>query len=132
MALFSYLSLLKHSFCSSSKDYCTITMNFFLVEEYVSQDRRMGRITKHFPVNFSLVRAVTILIQPLLLVGFFFWFTGFEVTLSHKMPLLWIYPKIWYNFCVSKIFHVSIMGSLRHINNIHSLNGARVKTYFVS
>ena len=35
---------------------------FFLVEEYVSQDRRMGRITKHFPVNFSLDQAVTILI----------------------------------------------------------------------
>ena len=62
MALFSYLSLLKHLFCSSSKDCCTIMMYFFLVEEYVSQDRRMGRITKHFPVNFSLDRAVIVLI----------------------------------------------------------------------
>ena len=37
-------------------------IGIFLVEEYVSQDRRMGRITKHFPVNFSLDRAVIILI----------------------------------------------------------------------
>ena len=63
MALFSYLSLLKHLFCSSSKDCCTIMMYFFLVEEYVSQDRRMGQITKHFPVNFSLALAVTIFVE---------------------------------------------------------------------
>ena len=63
MALFSYLSLLKHSFCLTSKDCFTIIVYFCLVEEYVSKDRRMGRITKHFPVNFSLDRAATILVN---------------------------------------------------------------------